>query len=212
MRDIPCFETEYGTAGLVLNQIPCTGNAFIHILQTDHLPQLLAECIDFCRAVGADRIYACGSEGLKEYPHYTDVLRMRCSLDALEDTTNCLFPVTDETGERWRKIYNERMSGVDNAAILTEQTSRKLFKDGGAYFVHRDNQLLGIGIASGEDIQAIATVEPGQGRQVMLALVHALTGPMVNVEVASTNNRALRLYESMGFVRTCIVRSWYQVL
>jgi len=212
MQDIPFYETEYGTAGLVLNQVRCTGSAFIHILQIQQTQRLLMECIGFCRAVGAERIYACGTEELRKYPHYTDVLKMCCPLDALDDTAACLFPVTEETVEHWRQIYNERMSGVDNAAILSEYAARKLVKDGGAYFVHNEDHLLGIGVAFGEDIQAVVSVKPGQGRQVLLALCHALTGPMVNVEVASTNNRAVRLYEAMGFTKTGVVRSWYQVV
>lgn len=212
MRDIPCFETEFGTAGLVLNQIPCTGKAYVHILQTQQLPQLLKDCVGFCRVAGADRIYACGEERLKEYSHYTDVLRMSRPLEGMDDTTDCLLPVTVESCEQWRQIYNEKMAGVDNAAILSQMACRKLIAEGGAYFVHREGRLLGIGIASGEQIQAIASLVPGQGAQVLKALCHALSGPMVYVEVASTNGRAIRLYENMGFIPNGILHSWYQVL
>ena len=33
----------------------------------------------------------------------------------------------------------------------------------------------------------------------------------VTLEVASTNARAIRLYEKLGFIKTEILRSWYCV-
>lgn len=212
MRDIPMFETAYGTAGLVLNQIPCTGNAYIHIRDSIQFSELLDECVCFCKAAGAERVYVCGDENAEAFPHYTDIVRMSCPLERIEDTAACLMPVTDETYEQWRIIYNERMSGVDNAAVLTTFACKKLVKEKNAYFVHKNEQLLGIGIADGEEIAAIASVVPGQGKTVLKALCHALSGPMVNVEVASTNSPAVHLYEKQGFVPVEIVRSWYCVL
>jgi len=212
MRDIPAFETEYGTAGLVLNQIPCTGNAYIHILNTDRLKELLDECIAFCKMAGANRIYACGDEGLSLFPHYTDVLRMSCMLEDIEDTSDCLMPVTEESCEEWRLLYNKRMAGVDNAAVLTEIACRKIVKEGGVYFVHSKGNLLGIGIAVGEEIRAVATVSPGEGARVVRTLCRALSGPLVKVEVATTNIRAIRLYKKLGFLPNGIIRRWYRVL
>lgn len=212
MRDIPLFETEFGTAGLVLNQIPCSGNAYIHMIAPVQFSELLDECVGFCKAAGAERIYACGDENVKSFPHYTDVIRLTCSLEMIEDTDACLLPVTEETCEQWRRMYNERMAGVDNAAVLTTFTCRKLVKDKGAYFVHKDGEVLGIGVAYGEKIDAIASIIPGQGANVLKALCHALSGPMVNVEVASTNNPAVRLYEKLGFLPVEIIRSWHRVL
>ena len=209
MQDIPMFETEYGIAGLVLNQVPYTGSAYIHILQTNNLQGLLNECLDFCRAVGAENVYACGNDALDCYPHYTDVLRMSRPIEGMETSTACLFPVTDESCEQWRILYNERMTGIDNAAILSERECKKMIKEGGAYFVHRDGRLLGIGIAAGEQIHAIASLVTGEGACVLGTLCHALSGPMVHVEVASTNLRAIRLYERLGFLTGCVVRSWF---
>ena len=212
MRDIPMFETEFGVAGLVLNQVPYTSSAYIHIMQTGNLSGLLSECVDFCRAVGADRVYACGDDALSRFPHHIDVLHMSRPIDGIETSTDCLFPVTDESWQRWRALYNERMIGVDNALILSERECKSLVKAGGAYFVHAESQLLGIGIASGERIDAIASLVPGGGARVLSTLCHALTGPMVNVEVASTNVRAIRLYERLGFLTNDIIRSWFSIL
>lgn len=212
MRDIPMFETEYGIAGLVLNQVPYTGSAYIHIMQTGDLHGLLNECLDFCRVVGAVRVYACGDNALSRFPHYIDVLHMSRPIDGMQMSTDCLFPVTDESCQRWRALYNERMTGIDNALILSERECKSLVKAGGAYFVHRDSQLLGLGIASGERIDAIASLVPGEGARVLTTLCNALNGPMVNVEVASTNSRAIRLYEKLGFLTNGVTRSWFSIL
>ena len=211
MQDIPFFETKYGNAGLVLNQVPYTGSAYIHILQTHNLQGLLNECLSFCRVVGAQHIYACGDDALNCYSHYVDVLHMSRPLDGMELGSAFLFPVADESSERWRTLYNERMTGIDNAAILSERACKKLIKEGGAYFVHRNGRLLGIGVAAGEQIRAIASLEPGDGANVLRTLCNALSGPMVNVEVASTNFRAIRLYERFGFLTCGVIRSWFRI-
>jgi ribosomal protein S18 acetylase RimI-like enzyme len=44
--------------------------------------------------------------------------------------------------------------------------------------------------------------------QTLLSLVGEQT---VTLEVASTNEKAIRLYEKLGFVKTEILRSWYCV-
>lgn len=211
MRDIPMFETEYGIAGLVLNQVPYTGSAYIHILQAHDLQGLLNECLSFCRAVGAENVYACGSDALNCYPHYTDVLRMSRPIEGMEMSTDCLFPVTEESCEQWRMLYNEKMTGIDNAAILSERACKRLIKDGSAYFVHREGHLLGIGVASGEQIHAVVSLVPGEGAHILGALCHALSGQMVYVEVASTNLRAIHLYEKLGFLPNGLVKRWFCV-
>lgn len=212
MRDFPSFETQYGVAGLVLNQIPYTKTAFIHLIHVISFEDLLAECRDFCVACGAELIFAAGDPGLEKFEQNMQVIEMMRPIDGLPDTDACLIPVTEKTLERWLQIYHQKMSGVDNAAHISWLDGQKMVKEGGAYFVHRSGDLLGIGMAKGDRIDCVASLVQGAGETVMLALCHALSGETVHLDVASTNARAIRLYERMGFVKAMIKRRWYQVL
>ena len=212
MRDFPVFTTEFGVGSLVLKEIPYRGTAYITIRDSAQPEEFLAECIDFCRAVGAQTIHATGSRILEKYPLYTSVIQMSAPWDVIPETDACLFPVTESTLTQWQSIYNDRMQDVDNAAYMSDRVARDMLKRGDGYFVHKNGQLLGIGIASDERIDCIASVEKGRGRDVVCALVHALMCDRIILEVASTNHKAIRLYESLGFIQTAELSRWYKII
>ena len=212
MRDFPVFSTENGVGSLVLKEIPYNGAAYITIHSSSFPTEFLLECVDFCRAVGAEKIYATGHACLEQYPFHTSVLQMSAAVECLGDTDACLFPVTEKTMPHWREIYNKRMKEVQNAAYLSEVSAEELLKQGGAYFIHKDQQLLGIGIARDGCIICVASVIPGSGRQVVQALTHTLLCERVTLEVASTNHRAIGLYESMGFIKTAELSKWHKII
>lgn len=212
MQDIPLFTTEYGAASLVLREIPYRQRAYIHLQASLEPEKLLAECVQFARMAGAEEILACGDAVLEKYPLHTQILRLSRLREGLGDTDAALFPVTEETLEIWRSLYNERMQNVDQAAFMSMMDAKKLLGRKNGYFIHRGGQLLGIGIAAGETIEAIASAKPGCGKQTLLALNHALSGEKINVEVASTNENALRLYNALGFVPTAVISQWYKVI
>ena len=62
MKDIPLFTTEFGIASLTLNEIPYSRKAYFRIQDSAQPEQFVEECRDFCRAVGAEEIYATGHE------------------------------------------------------------------------------------------------------------------------------------------------------
>ena len=68
MKDIPVFATEYGIASLVLKEIPYQSAAYVTVRDSLEPERLLEECIGFCRACGADRIYATGHSELESRP------------------------------------------------------------------------------------------------------------------------------------------------
>ena len=212
MRDFPMFTTEYGVGSLVLKEIPYSGAAYITIRDSAQPDMFLSECTDFCRAVGAQSVYATGSESLEKYPIHTSVIQMSASWDVIPETDACLFPVTDATLSKWQYIYNERMQDVDNAAYMSDRAAKEMLKRGDGYFVHNDGQLLGIGMASDDKIDCIASVVPGKGKDIVCALIHALMCDRVILEVASTNNRAIKLYESLGFIPTAEISKWYKII
>ena len=211
MRDIPMFTSEYGVASLFLKEIPYRGRAHIKIQSSLEPEKLLEECVSFCRICGAQWIDAAGHEYLEKYPLITALWAMQCSREAIGETDACLFPMTDQTMQQWLDIYNERMADVPNAAFMDSRDGKELLQKGSAYFVHIDGQLLGIGVASGDFIDTVISVKPGAGETVMRALTSILTEDTVRLWVASANQRAIRLYERMGFTKVKELSRWHLV-
>lgn len=212
MRDIPVFTTQAGVASLTLKEIPYKGEAYVRIQDTLEPEKLLKECVQFCRAAGAERIYATGHKMLVNYPLHTAIWQMTCAKENLPQTDAALFPVQEKTLEKWRSIYNERMYDVPNSAAMTFLDGQEMLKKGDGYFVHRGDALLGIGKASGDTVDAVISVIPGSGQDVLLALCNALSGDRVTVEVASANTRAVKLYERLGFLLTAEISKWYKII
>ena len=209
MKDIPVFTTEYGVASLVLKEIPYQGMAYVIIRDSLEAEELLAECSAFCRVCGAEKVFAAGHEILESRPFHTAMWEMRCAAAAIADTDAALWPVQEQTVERWREIYNQKVRSVPNGAWMTEADGREMLKKGDGYFIHRNGELLGIGRASAEMIDWVAAVKSGAGRDVVCALAHALTGDTAVLTVASENQKAVRLYESLGFLKTAEIARWY---
>ena len=212
MKDIPMFTSEYGVASLFLREIPYRGRAHIKIQSSLDPEKLLEECVSFCRMCGAEWIDAAGHAYLEKYPLITALVSMQCSREQLGESDACLFPMTEQTMKQWLDICNERMANVPNAAFLDAKDGRELLEKGNAYFVHRDGQLLGIGIASGDFIDTVVAVQPGAGETVVRALNGVLTGDTARLMVADANARAVRLYERLGFVKVKELSRWYQIL
>lgn len=210
MRDIPVFTTEYGVASLVLREIPYRQEAYICIQSSCQPGELLTECIGFCRACGAEKIYARNHGFLEKYPSHTAILKMRGIAQADESRVENLWPVTEETVCKWREFMNERLKDVDNAGTLVSQGEKEILESGGAYFVHKNGDLLGGGWLKDGKLLLLAAV-PGAGERVMHTLMSLQPNEPMELEVASTNARAIRLYEKLGFVQTEELHRWYKV-
>lgn len=210
MKDIPMFTTEFGVASLMLHEVPYRQEAYIRVqdVQPGHLEDLIRECMGFCRAVGAERVYWSAGDSKGEL--YAAVYEMKGTAWVDPEKLESLFPVTRETVIQFRQLLNEKMAGVDNAATITASDEQALLDSAGAYFVHRNGHLLGLGWLEGAKLLAIAAVEPGAGERVMHTLMSLVEGQTVTLEVASTNERAIRLYEKLGFLKVREVRKWYR--
>ncbi len=213
MRDFPIFTTEYGVASLTLKEIPYKKQAYICIrdVQPAFFQEHLDECVAFCRMAGAERIFASGNEALASFPLYTKVLEMRGTAWVDKEKLACLFPVTEVTVSKWRELYNDAMKSVDNASTLEAREEKKILAEPGAYFIHRDGVLLGIGWLEDCKLLAVAAVEKGAGETVMHTLMSLVEGAAMTIEVASTNEKALRLYEKLGFLPIREISAWYRV-
>lgn len=211
MKDLPLFTTEHGAATLILKEIPYQETAYI-ILRDSLEPQALAkECGDFCRACGAEKIYATGHDALAAYPFYTAMWEMSCIRESIPDTDAALWPVQEKTLSQWQTIYNEKVKKVPNGAWMTKADAEKMLQTGDGYFIHRGETLLGIGRAGADRIDWVASLVPGAGADVVKALTHATTEDTIKLTVASTNQKAVKLYEHLGFLRTAELSKWYQL-
>ena len=211
MRNIPLFTTENGIASLTLEEIPYKSCAYIRIQAASNQEVFIKECADFCVAVGAEHVYATGA-GAENYPHCNNVVQMFRTVSNLPDTDAVVCSVREDTLEQWRNIYNRRMCDVSNAATMTVTKAKEVFKSGGCYFVYKNDCLLGIGMITDRMINAIATVVPGTGKDVLIALCRAAQGETVCVEVSDTNLRAMKLYQQLGFTKKIHVADWYKII
>ena len=211
MKDFPMFDTEFGIASLVLKEIPYKGIAYIILREVWDPEKLLAECVSFCGMCGAEVICASGHESLERYPLYTTVLEMRGEATVDISSLKSLFTVTEATVAQWRGIYNEKMRPIDNAATMTAFDEKRIVQSGGAYFVHENGELLGIGWLDDTELLAVAAAKPGMGRAVLNTLMSLIEGAQMHLEVASTNERAIRLYKKMGFIKTKEISRWYKI-
>lgn len=210
MKDIPIFPTEFGVASLMLGEIPCRQTAYIRVrdAQPGALNDLITECAQFCRAAGAERIFWT-AEGVEQEPH-SAVYEMRGQAWVDKAKLESLFPVTEATVARWREVFNERMASVDHTATLTSIDEKRIIESGGAYFVHHEGKLLGIGWLEDTKLLAIAATEPGAGERVAHTLMSMVEGASMTLEVASTNVKAIHLYEKLGFLKVREVQRWHQ--
>lgn len=211
MRDIPIFTTENGVASLFLKRIPFTKEAFVHIRDSQTCAALIKECVDVCRMAGAEKIYATGHGELADYPFVCDVSSYCASKNQLPETDAIALPPTLEQNQWWRQLYNQKMMQVHGAAPLSLAEVDKMICDNKAFCVYRECAVIGIGVACDGQIQAVASIVPGAGRNVVLALAGCLDGPEISLTVASTNLKALTLYGSLGFKKSALEANWYQI-
>ena len=212
MRDFPIFTTDYGVSSLILREIPYRKEAYIRLLdvQPGGLSDHLAECISFCRMAGAEQVFAAGA-GLDAYPRAAAIVEMRGPAAPNTEEVACLFPVTEQTVSSWRELHNKAMAGVDNAGTLEKRDEPRILGSTGAYFIHDDGKLLGIGWLEDGKLLAVAAAAPGQGTRLMHTLMSTCEGSDIVLEVASTNGKAIHLYEKLGFIRTRLITQWFSV-
>ena len=211
MKDFPVFTTEFGVASLTLREIPYRGEAFILIQDTRQPAELLAECTSFCRMCGAEKIYARGHEIVDTYPLHCIVYEMRGRAEVDETKVESLWPVTEDTVTQWRELMNRKMRPVDNSGTLEKKYEQDILGSGGAYFVHHEGELLGAGWLVGNELLLVCAAKPGAGERVCHTLFSLIPGEEVKLDVVSTNGRAIRLYEKLGFIRTSELRRWHRV-
>lgn len=160
---------------------------------------------------GAAQIYATGDDALEQYTMHCCVAEMCCRKEMLPKTEAILHPVASDSLEVWLSIYNDKMRDIPAAARLSLDDGKQLVSWGKAYYVFERGQMIGIGVAGNDTIEAIASVCPGKGGAVLCALAEALDSEKIVLCVSTANERAMRLYTRLGFEKTGISKCWYKI-
>ena len=104
MKDIPVFSCPDGIATLILREVPFRGEGYILVRGVfGTLEGLLAECAGFCRAAGAERLFAAGEADFSGYPAAIRILGRRAPRESLLPAPEAvrLVPVTEKTAADW---------------------------------------------------------------------------------------------------------------
>lgn len=217
MKNIPMFTSSYGLATLILKEIAWNGRAYVLIrsVWNDQTAALLDECRSFCRAVGAEEIYA--SWDAEELPaeHAWDMIDMACPKSALPAPRQTveLEQATPETAEDYLRIYNQCFRDVPAAASYDRKSLEPLYGEELIWLAKVHGQYAAVAEISKEGLEGIAVLPEfrGLGYDLAAAVLRMVPSTEVRLKVASTNVRARRLYDRLGFAETGISRRWYRL-
>lgn len=215
MRNIPDFTCPHGGAQLILEQLPVTGTAYclVQWVIPGQLSGLLDEVCRFCRMVDARRVLALAEllgdkEKAASYPAAFQVMQMELPQSGISAPDAVLCAVEAHQWRDYISAYNQAMTGVDGARLLSARDQRRLMEEGGCYYVYREETPIGLGQVQGDRLRFLAALIPGAGSQVVAALAGCVSGDTVRLTVADTNQKALRLYRRLGFQETGIAEHW----
>lgn len=211
MRNIPAFTTEFGVASLILEQIPFNRTAYIQIQASANIEAFLRECADFCKAVGAEKVFASGDSIPAAYGQGERVVRMRQHRRGIPRGDASLTMATVDDLQDFYEIFNRGMYDIPGASCLTLDETKRLLLDGACYFVHRNRELIGIGVAKSGWIHAIVSLKKGMGEAIIQALCSVLSSDAICVELIESNIPAKKLYDRMGFEIFEGVKHWYKI-
>ena len=215
MKDIPIFTGENGVATLILREIPHQQRAYVMLRTVWRLQPFLAECRDFCRMAGAETVYVTGQEDLSGLPFVHAMERWTCrraDLPPLAEPVE-LVPLDDGNRETFRTMYNRLFAQIPNAATCTPQELERIQREERAALAVVDGQTAGLAQWTDGRLEAIG-VEPGfrgLGYRLALTVLHRMTAETVELQVSSANERALALYQRLGFTRSEILSRWYDL-
>ena len=217
MKNIPVFTATNGTASLIFQEIAVSGKAYVLIRAVwTTAAALLEECVQFCRAVGAETIYA--SWGVEELPgeHAYDLIAMSCPKAALPQPRQPLTPepLTPDNGEDYLAVYNRCFRAVSGAATYGQKDLKRLYDQDTAWLVYRDGVCAAVAEISEEGLEGIAVLPEyaGLGFDLAATVLQMVPRTTVSLKVASDNPRARRLYDRLGFRETGLVSRWWKIL
>ena len=217
MKNIPMFTSSYGVATLILREIGWSGHAYVLVrsVWNGQAAQLLEECRGFCRAVGAEEIYACWDTNELPADHAYDMIAMIRPKAGLPEPARPveLEQITPETAEDYLRIYNQCFRQVPSAASYDRKSLEPLYGEDLAWLARVDGVFAGVAEISKEGLEGIAVLPAfrGLGRDLALSVLPMVPSTTLRLKVASTNDRAMALYDRLGFVPEKLERRWYRL-
>lgn len=215
MKNIPLFTSSYGLATLILREIPWSGNAYVLVrsVWNDQAAELLEECRGFCRAVGARSVFAVWEgQTLPGKPAY-EMLRMVRPKSGLPETALEVEPLNRENAGAYLEIYNSCFLSVPGAASYDEASLEPLYGEDLAWLAKKDGQYAGVAEISRKGLEGIAVLPRfrGLGYELALAVLPMVPSAQLRLKVASTNTRAIELYQRLGFQVEEVLNRWYEI-
>lgn len=202
-------------ASLVLREIPYSGAAYVLVrsVWNGQTAALLEECASFCRAAGAQRVYA--SDGRNDLPgeHAYDMVMLTMQRENLPELTNpaILEPISVQNGAEYLAVYNACFRDLPGAASYGKKDLGRLIEHGSGFLTRKNGVCVGVVELEKDELAGICVLPEfkGLGYDLALTALHRLEHSVVRLKTASTNERALRLYRRLGFGNgTCISRWW----
>ena len=217
MKNIPVFTATNGTASLIFQEIAVSGKAYVLIRAVwTTAAAMLEECVQFCRAVGAEAVYA--AWGVEELPgaHAYDLIAMSCDKAALPQPRQPLDlePLTPDNGGEYLAVYNRCFAAVSGAATYGQKDLKRLYDQDKAWLVYRGGVCAAVAEISEEGLEGIAVLPEfaGLGYDLAATVLRMVPRKTVSLKVASDNPRARRLYDRLGFRETGLVSRWWKIL
>lgn len=217
MKNIPMFTGQHGMATLVFRELSFSGCAYVVVraVWNGETAAFLEECRGFCRAVGAEKIYASWEENPLPAVHAYDMLglyreKAGLPLPSREVELEYLRP---ENGQTYLQIYNTCFRPIPGAASYDKQDLRRLYGEDRAFLAKVDGQYAAVAEISKEGLESIAVLPEycGLGHDLSLTVLPMVPNPILRLKVASGNHRALKLYQRLGFVQENVRSRWYEL-
>lgn len=215
MKDIPIFTGTHGIATLILSQIPWSGCGYVMVRSVwDDAKAFLEECLGFCRACGAERVFASWETEELPVPHGYDMVLLTMKKSELPEAEAVeLEELTEENSEAFLEIYNSCFQNIPNAAAYGKKDIQRLLGEETAYLVKR-GEYAAMAEISKEGLEAIAVLPQyrGLGYGLAVTVLQRVPSLTLKLKVASTNTRAMALYDRLGFEKTKTISRWWRLM
>ena len=216
MKDIPMFTGTHGLASLVLKEIAVSGRAYVVVraIWNGQTEAFLQECLSFCRAVGAEQVYASYEVEKLSAVHAYDMIAMEMEKVNLPQGSPVeLEPLTPENGQAFLDIYNTCFRDIPGASTYGKADLLQIFEKDCGFLTKKGEKYAGIAEISETGLESLAVLPEfrGLGYHLALAVLPMVPRKTIRLKVASTNKKALSLYTRLGFVETATVTRWYQL-
>lgn len=165
MKDIPVFSCPDGIATLILREVPFRGEGYILVRGVfGTLEGLLAECAGFCRAAGAERLFAAGEADFSGYPAAIRILGRRAPRESLLPAPEAvrLFPSRRKRQRTGRGNTMRASGAVPAAESCSPAEERALAAGGEALWIWDGAERIGLGRVRGGELLAVAALLPAR--------------------------------------------------